>query len=281
MSLKNENAQLAETESELKIVSVNGVDIACRTYGTGMPLLLCMGYGGTMDMWSPALIRYLAEDRQVIVFDYPGMGLSGPKDTVSIQTLADDTKGLMDALNIFRADVLGYSMGTYVAQNLVISCPDVVDHLILYAGDSGGKKCIQPSSEVEAALANTSGTSEERGMRLLPFILPEKWMAAHPDIMSYCPVLTENSSSESVQHQYLAIQDWMKNGTSARLSEIQCSTLILTGTEDIVRPPENSFFIGKRISGSWVVQIKGGGHGAMYQYPAEMAAIIRTFLDTT
>ena len=281
-SITNKSAQMAETEKEVKLAPVHGVNIAYQTYGNGTPMILCMGYGGTMDMWSPALIERLAEDHQVIVFDYRGMGLSGPsEDNISIQTLADDTKGLMDVLNISSADVLGYSMGTYVAQNLVLSYPDAVDHLILYAGDSGGKECIQPAPLVEAELANTSGTSEERGMRLLPFILPQEWMAAHPDIMSYCPVVTETSSSESVQQQYLAIGDWMEHGTYARLPEIKSSTLILTGTEDIVRPPENSFVLGERITGSWVVQIKGGGHGVMYQYPAEMAAIIRTFIETT
>ena len=280
-ALKNESVQM-ENKSECKTVFVNGVDLAYVIYGNGTPMILCMGYAGTMDMWSPELIDRLAEDHQVIVFDYRGMGLSGPTESnYTMQILADDTKGLMDALNISRADVLGWSMGTYVAQNLVLTYPDAVDHLILYAGDCGGTEYIQPAPSVESALANTSGTSEERGMRLLKLILPEEWMAKHPDIMSYFPQVTETSPAESVEQQYLAIGEWVENGTYASLPEISSPTLILTGTEDILTPPENSFILGERINGLWVVQMKGGGHGVMYQYPAEMSAIIRTFIETT
>ena len=278
--LQDGGAQMV-TEKECKILNVNGVDIAYQTFGNGTPMILCMGYAGTMDMWSPALIASLAKDHQVVVFDYRGMGLSGSYEgNYTMQTLADDTKGLMDALNISRADVLGWSMGTYVAQNLVLSYPDAVNHLILYAGDCGGSEYIQPAESVEEALANTSGTSEERGMRLLQLILPGEWMAAHPDIMSYFPQVTGTSSPESVQRQYQAIGEWVEHGTYARLPEIQSSTLIMTGTEDILTPPENSFVMGERINGSWVVQMKGGGHGVMYQYPAEMSKIIRTFIET-
>ncbi len=273
---------MAEIQAEIKLVHVNGVDLAYKIYGDGPPVILCMGYAGTMDMWSPVLIEKLSENYQVIVFDYRGMGLSGPAgDTFSIQTLADDTKGLMDALNISRAHILGWSMGSYVAQNLVLTYPDVVDHLILYAGECGGEEYIRPEPSVEAALEDSSETPEERGMRLLQLILPGEWMAKHPDVMSYFPRVTETSPPETIYQQYLAIGDWVETGTYVRLPEISSSTLVLTGTDDIISPPENSFIMGECISGSWVVQMKGGGHGLMYQFPAEMGEIVRTFIETT
>jgi pimeloyl-ACP methyl ester carboxylesterase len=126
-------------------VSVGDIDIAYKVFGEGDPLLLIMGYSGTMDLWSPEVLAELAAHYKVIIFDNRGMGntiASGKKFTIEL--FADDTAGLLDALDIERSHVLAWSMGTNIAQELVLNYPDKVDKLILYAADCGRRDSGNP-----------------------------------------------------------------------------------------------------------------------------------------
>ena len=86
-------------------------------------------------------------------------------------------------------------------------------------------------------------------------------------------------SKESLQLQFEANSKW--TGTCNRISTITKPTLVITGTEDITSPPANSFLMAEKIPGAWLVQIKGGGHGVMFQYPQEFTAIVETFFSVT
>jgi pimeloyl-ACP methyl ester carboxylesterase len=121
-------------EGQDRSVRVGDIDIGYRVYGKGSPLVMIMGYGSTMQLWEPAMLRELASRFQVIVFDNRGMGAtgSGRKD-FSIEQFADDTDGFMDAISLARADVLGWSMGGMIAQELALRHPEKVGRLVLYA----------------------------------------------------------------------------------------------------------------------------------------------------
>ncbi|GAH97822.1 unnamed protein product, partial [marine sediment metagenome] len=111
---------------------------AYKKFGEGDPLLLIMGYSGTIDLWATEMLKELAARYQVIIFDNRGMGKTTASDKeFTIELFADDTRGLLDALGIERAHVLGWSLGTYIAQEFALTYPDKVDKLILYAGDCG------------------------------------------------------------------------------------------------------------------------------------------------
>ncbi|GAH85145.1 unnamed protein product, partial [marine sediment metagenome] len=103
---------------------------------------------------------------------------------------------------------LGWSLGTYIAQEFALTYPDKVDKFILYAGDCGGKKAMYPSPEVLDILADTSGTPQERGEKLLKTLFPEKWLEEHPDPRTYFPEVTKTSSDENIERQYKAWQNW-------------------------------------------------------------------------
>jgi pimeloyl-ACP methyl ester carboxylesterase len=263
---------------EAKTIPVGDIDVAYELFGEGYPIVLIMGYSGTMDLWAPAVLQGLATHYQVIVFDNRGMGKTTASDKdFTIELFADDTAGLLDALNIGCAHVLGWSMGTCIAQELALSHPDKVNRLILYAADCGGKEAIQPSPEVLEILADTSGTLQERGERLFKLLFPVKWLQEHPDPGTYFPMPTETSSPENIQRQYKAIDNW--TGTFTRLPQITQDTLLIAGTDDVIPPPENSFIIAERIPGAWLVQLKDAGHGLMYQYPEKFSRIVLTFLQ--
>ena len=260
-----------------RMIHVGDIDIAYKIFGEGEPLLLIMGYSGTMDLWAPEVLKELASKYQVIIFDNRGMGKTTASDKeFTIKLFADDTRGLLDALGIERTYVLGWSLGTYIAQELTLRYPDRVEKLILYAGDPGGKEAIYPDPEIMDVLGDTSASSQERGERLLATLFPEKWLKEHPDPRTYFPEVTETSSPENIERQYQAWQNW--KGTYSRLAKITQPTLLITGADDVNTPWQNSLIMVDLIPGAWLVQLEDGGHGVMYQYPKKFSRIVLTFL---
>jgi pimeloyl-ACP methyl ester carboxylesterase len=264
--------------TQVKTVRVDDIDIAYKDFGQGKPLLFIMGYGSTMDLWPPGVLANLSSSHRVIIFDNRGMGNTTTSDKqFSIPLFADDAAGLMDALNISKADVLGWSMGADVAQELALHHPGKVDRLILYAGTAGGNESIPASPAVIEKLTNTSGTAREQGERMFSLLFPAAWLREHPNLMTYFPIPTETSPPASYARQAEAIGLW--NGTYSRLPDIRSPTLVLNGAEDIISVPANAFVIGSRVPGAWVIQVPGGGHGMMYQFPDQFERIISFFLD--
>jgi pimeloyl-ACP methyl ester carboxylesterase len=262
----------------VKTVAVDDIEIAYKEFGSGPPLVLVMGYAGTMDMWDTRVLGEFARQYRVIVFDNRGMGRSTSSEKeYTIRLFADDTAGFMDALGIEKAHVLAWSMGADIALALAHEHPAQVGKLVLYAADPGGNESIPMDPEVEKRLLDTSGTDSERGMRLLSLLFPADWMAEHPDPREYFPHVTESSSPAHIARQGEAMG--ARTGVSAWLGTLTQPVLLIVGDQDILAPPGNSFFIGERVPSAWVVQVRGAGHGLMYQYPGEFTAIVRTFLD--
>jgi pimeloyl-ACP methyl ester carboxylesterase len=268
------------TSSRKPLITKEGdIEIAYRIVGEGSPILLIMGYAGTMDLWAPELVALLAARHRVIMFDNRGCGGStSSSEPFSIELFARDAAGLLDALDIKRADVLGFSMGSYIAQQLALDFPKKVRKLILYSTDCGRKECVQPSSEVIEALTNVAGDDPESKGRLMSLLFPPEWLKEHPDSRTFMPKAKEVVSEETAARQKQAIYDW--SGSYERLPEITQPTLLVTGTEDAIINPANSFMVGQRIPGAWVIQLNGG-HGLMFQYPKYLAKIVLTFLSQT
>ena len=158
-----------------KKVDVGDIDIAYKTFGKGDPILLINGYSFTMDSWDSTLLGTLASNHTVIVFDNRGIGntTAGSEQKVSIGLFANDTAGLLEALNIKKADVLAWSLGGRIAQELTLNYPDKVGKLILYAIGCGGKGSVPQSQEVRNEFVNGTGTAEDRIARLVPLFFPK------------------------------------------------------------------------------------------------------------
>jgi pimeloyl-ACP methyl ester carboxylesterase len=179
-SSNNDNANattLNIQEIPAKKVHVGDIDIAYKTFGKGDPILLINGYSFTMDSWPSTLLETLSFNHTVIVFDNRGIGntTSGNGQNFSISLFANDTAGLLEAINIKKADVLAWSMGGRIAQELALSYPDKVGRLVLYAIGCGGEGSVPQSQEVRNEFINRTGTAEERIARLVPLFFPEEW----------------------------------------------------------------------------------------------------------
>jgi pimeloyl-ACP methyl ester carboxylesterase len=283
-SSNNDNANantLNIQDIPAKKVHVGDIDIAYKTFGKGDPIILINGFSFAMDSWDTTLLETLASNHTVIVFDNRGIGntTSGNGQQFSVGLFANDTAGLLDALNITKADVLGWSLGGAIAQEFVANYPDKVGRLVLYAIGCGGADSLPPSQEFLSVLTNGTGTSEERIARVVPFFFPEEWRNENPNYLDNIPKTTETVLNETLGRQLESAFNWQ--GTCDRLKNMTQPTLVIVGNEDTATPAANNLRMAELIPGAWYVQINGGGHGLMYQYPEQFSNVVKTFLENT
>ena len=263
-------------------VTVGDIDIAYKQIGRpdAKPIILITGASATMDMWNPLLLEQLASaNYRVIIFENRGVGDStvGTKE-FSIGQFTNDTLGLLDALRIGRADVLGWSMGGFIAQQLALTYPDKVDNLILYTTSCGGPNDRPTPPEVMQIVTNTSMSQEDRMQKLAPlFFAPASWFKAHSDYLNYFRIPKEFPIPQQIHLQQLdGAATW--TGTCNALSSITQPTLVIVGTDDDAAP--DSLTLAEGIPGSWLIRIRDAGHGLMYQHPDEFNTILMTFLGS-
>jgi pimeloyl-ACP methyl ester carboxylesterase len=261
-----------------KTVPAGDVTLAYRESGSGDPVVFINGLGSTMEMWNPPVLEKISQHFRVIIFDNRGCGYSSGSDApFSIPLLAKDTAALMDALGISSASIIGFSMGSSVAQELALTTPAKVTRLILVSGDCGGSESVKMRPEILTRLMDKSGTVQDVVNRMFSLIFPSSWLALH-DPLRYCPVIEGPvPKNEVVSRQVDAFFNW--TGSFSRLKEIHIPTLVITGTDDVIVPPINSRILSRRIPGADLVEVHGAGHGLMYQFPDRFSNCVLGFLD--
>jgi len=300
------NQTIAENEDLLNIqdipakkVHVGDIDIAYKMLGKGDPILLFNGASDGMDAWDPSFPRILSSNHTVIAFDSRGIGntTAGSKP-YTYQQLANDSADLLDALKIPKADVLGYSLGSYIAEQLAIMYPDKVNSLVLVGSSCGGKdhtpkppEFLKLQSEIVNKSLNNVSISQEEIKSLVVASLGSGWIRLHPesvDIPANITTLQQLKPGlppEIANNQNNVGKHWEDNpnwsGACDELAKTARPTLVITGTDDNnYQPHVNSLKIVEKIPGAWVVQIKDAGHAVMDQYPEEIGKIVNTFLST-
>jgi pimeloyl-ACP methyl ester carboxylesterase len=272
-------------EIPAKKVEVGDIDIAYKMFGKGKPILLISGSGNVMDVWPTHFLKELATNHTVIIFDNRGVGNTtvGTK-SFSIGQFVNDTVGLLDALDIQSADVLGFSMASFIAQQLTLTNPDRVSRLVLYGASCGGHEGIPQAQAVITKISDFVNNRSQKMDEFLSVTFPPEWMRTNPNFLQSIPKSTEIILSTTLVKQFNAVEAWLSRnwtGVCGQLQHISVPTLIITGTEDVAVPAANSLILVKKITNAWLVQIKGAGHGLMYQYPEQFTEIVKTFLSTT
>lgn len=265
------------SEPVVMYANITKAKIAYKVYGSGDPLIMCIGFATNMDMWSTDAISLLRKNYKVIVFDYRGMGYSTSTDTtVTIASLAQDINELLNVLNISKTHVLGWSMGSYVAQMFAINHPEKVNKLILYAANCGDTVTVNPSLAIIDILSNPSSTPEE----MLSTLFPDDWLATHPEPWKFLPEGKEPENYKAIGMQYEAVQRWLSpgGGSAAQLHKLTMPVLLLCGNKDKVVPCVNSSILAEAISSPTLIKVNDSGHGMMYQLPETFANYILTFL---
>lgn len=258
-------------------IKVGDINIYYELHGDGFPLIMIMGLGANIDWWDPRLIHELSRKFKLVLFDNRGAGRTDVSDKqYSIKLFAEDTAGLMDALRIPKAHVLGISMGGMIAQELVLNYPEKVEKLVLCATFCGGAHAIHPSPEIISALAvDRSMLSPEEVARItIPLIFTEEFIKNNSEFIELTvqQMVKAPISNEAFMRQLNAITEF---DTYDRLPLIKKPTLILHGKKDILVPPENAFIMAKAIPNAKLVYFENSAHGLV----EEMDKVISVLLD--
>lgn len=281
-------SQADDFKAEVKYAQVGDVKLAYYTRGEGKPLVMINGFISTMSLWDPRLIAELSKNRQLIMFDNRGAGMS--TDTVenftTIPQMADDAAGLIKALGLKQPDILGWSMGARIAQQVVIRHPDVVGKVVLVAPNPGGSKSVPASKDVEEKLNDPNVSLEGKlGLAFPPEVGGVK--AAEEIFKSITDAGKAgispndfNVSKQTLERQNAARTTlWSSDETNFEdLKNIKNQVLVTGGRFDLIDPPANSLLIAQQIPFAWLA-FYDGGHAFLFQQYKQFAATVEAFLQ--
>lgn len=258
---------------------VNGITLYYEVHGEGPNLTLIEGIGYHTWMWYrqvPAFSRYF----RTLIYDNRGVGRSDkPPGPYSHEGNADDLAGLLDHLGWETTRVLGVSMGGFIAQELALKYPERVDRLVLAATAFGGPNMVPvPEPALRAMTPDPSLSYEERVRRGMPIAFgnvswPEENREEFEEIIRW--------RCELPQPPEAAIAQAMAGVTfnvEGRLGEIQAPTLVITGDQDNVVPPENARMLADRIPNARLDVIPGAGHLSIIEASDRFNRDVITFL---
>lgn len=263
-------------------LTTNNTTLYYETHGQGYPLLLIAGLGYSSWVWR-WMVPGLAEHLQVITFDNRGVGQSDiPPGPYTAEMLAADAAGLLEALGVEQAAVLGHSMGGYVAQALALSRPELVSRLILASTNFGGPNSVPPGPEALAILTDVSGDAVSRFRRGLAVSVAPGFAERHPELIEeWLQWRTDNPVQPEGYQAQLAIGLSLfdeANAFEKRLAQIAAPTLVLFGEHDQVVPTANAQRLALRLPDSTTHIIPDAGHFFMIEAPEEAVGAITEFV---
>jgi pimeloyl-ACP methyl ester carboxylesterase len=261
--------------------------VACRTgvtlnyeiSGEGDPLLLVMGTSGSILLWGEMISR-LAQDYRVIAFDNRGLGGSERGEgEISVASLAEDASALLEALDIPRAHVMGWSLGSAVVQELALTHPDQVATAIMYATWArcdGFQRSVLSALRHPYATRNMEAALASAGLAFSPQLLD------HPDFQKMLePMLPAFPQNED--QMQVTVEQWdadLAHDTVDRLAGITAPTLVIVGEQDLLTPPWQAKAVADAIPGAHFELLTGPGssHGVHIERPEDVVRVVTGFL---
>ena len=247
----------------------------------GIPLLMLPHLSATMDNWDARLLNPIAKLRKIIVFDNQGVGASTGKVQKSIQAMARGVSDFVQALNIKHFDLLGLSMGGFIAQEYIAISPEKVRKLILAGTGPRGGVGISKVARVTYQDMIRSVIHRTDPKRFLFFNHDNEGKKYADDFLHSLKQRKENVDLpiklSSFRAQLKAIKKW-GNEVPSDLSQIQQHTLIINGDNDRMVPTQNSFDLSKKIPNKHLKIYSNAGHGSIFQFPNEASELINDFL---
>lgn len=270
----------AAMQSATLVPVATGVRLNVSQTGTGEPLLLIMGTSGSLGFWEP-LVAPFAERHRVIAYDNRGLGLSERgEERITMASLATDAAALLDALEIERAHVLGWSLGSAVAQELVLAHPDRVGGLVLYA--TWGR-CDGYMRAMLSAVRHPWETGDmEAALNTLGLVFSPEFLDSpefEPTVEEMLPLFPQTESQiRTTCEQWLADAE---HDTLDRLAGIGAPTLVIAGEQDLLTPPWVCRAVAERIPGARYELLTGPGssHVLMMERAEEFIPLVLGFVQ--
>jgi pimeloyl-ACP methyl ester carboxylesterase len=263
----------------MPIAKVGEINMYYQIHGEGEPLVLIQGLGADLGGWALYQTPVFSKQYQVIVFDTRGVGRTDAKDKpFSIGIAADDTAGLLDALNIERAHILGMSQGGMIAQELALKYPQRIKSLILAATTARSSALSSYVIDTWVRMVQ-EGISQETVIRdTLVWLFTDRFFQ-NPELVQ---LAVDNMLNDPYTDLRKSIVQQVGNreefDNMDRISQITAPTLVLVGNEDILLPVKLSEELVARIPNAELVILDGGGHGFSLEIPDKFNKAVLEFL---
>ncbi|HEY3188046.1 MAG TPA: alpha/beta hydrolase [Solirubrobacteraceae bacterium] len=265
-----------------RIVHVRELTLGYRSIGTGRPVVFIMGLGGAMDAWDPTFLDALAARRhRVLVFDNEGIGRSTTRRGIlTIRRMGDDAAGLIRALHLRGADVVGWSMGGMIAQSLAVRHPRSLRRLVLLATAPGDGKVVPPLPD---ALAVLGGGATANPAALLGLLFPPDQTEAMTHYVSDLALRTGFAGiapARVTARQLGAATVWTQGGDrdGKRVARLRLPVLIGGGAEDHLLPIGNQRHLARLIPGARLLVYPDSAHAFFFQNAADFLPRLDDFL---
>jgi pimeloyl-ACP methyl ester carboxylesterase len=273
----------ADTTSR-RVAADNAIEYAYRDLGESeVPLFLLQHFRGNLDNWDPALVDALAAERRVVTFDNVGVGATSGATPSTVEAMAHDAIAFVDAIGLERIDLLGFSIGSFVAQEIALIRPDLVRRLVLASAAPQGAPGMHgwapeviaavggrepnPQGYLDVFFANTD-TSRQAGQQ------------AAGRIFGRTTNRDEPTSWQTRQAQYDAICAWgiPNHALLERVTGIQLPVFVANGDSDPMILPRYSYLLAGLLPDARLKIYPDSAHGFLFQHHSEFAADVHAFL---
>jgi pimeloyl-ACP methyl ester carboxylesterase len=273
--------------STKQVVAADGAtEYFYRELGEGeVPLVLLQHFRGNLDNWDPALVDALAADRRVVTFDNVGVGATTGKTPNTVEAMAHGAIAFLEAMDLRRVDLLGFSLGSFVAQEIALIRPDLLRRIVL------------ASSAPQGAAGMHGWAPEVIGAIGVPEVTPQGYLSVF-----FAPTDTSSAAGQQAagrifgarttgqdepttwqtrQAQYDAVCAWgiPNHSLLQRLAAVELPVFVANGDRDPMIPPRYSYLLAGLVRDARIKIYPDSAHGFLFQHHSEFAADVNAFLS--
>ena len=269
-----------------RVTAENGVEYAYRELGDGdVPLVLLQHFRGNLDNWDSALVDALAAERRVVAFDNVGVGATTGRTPSTVEPMAHAAIAFIEAIGIQRLDLLGFSLGSFVAQEIALIRPDLLRRMVLASSAPQGASGMHGWAPEVIAAVGQPETSPEGYLSV--FFAPTKTsreaggQAAGRIFGGRTADRDEPTTWQTRQAQYDAVCTWgiPNHSVLERVGAIELPVFVANGDSDPMILPRYSYLLAGLLPDARLTIYPDAAHGFLFQHHAQFAADVQSFLQ--